>query len=639
VHVSPLLGIVFEDLNQYKLFAAPLSVVEDLLLMGEAMAIALVVFTGIGVVAGFLYASIVRRNPIKAFLPTLRSFFLGFGEILTLLARLLPFAIVLFVPLLAASGTLGRMGELNRLGINDRNASQVSMMLWILWGVALLGCVWVWPSLRRVRAIAKLSFIEALRGRVLYVFVLFFIPFLFAGWYLDKTPEAVLLNLCGFVNTAMTYILMPLVIFMASMSLPNEIQARIVQTVVTKPVRRSEIVLGRSLGYIGVFTLVLAGMGAVSLGYIYSQLDEQQRESLWVARRPIFSNKPVPEVVAEYQKQGGGTAMMQRPELFSLMFNQNGAWNIIATNVGKEWAYRNHIAGEANHSAHFGFQFDPRLLARRKAEDGKEFCVLQMEFDVFKMTKGEGTETERAGVYCLVEVRDRGRDGQDGGKPRSETQLLRVNHQRVTEMLVPAHLFDNRFVEVVVKCTTRSQFVGMARGDLYLLAHDGDFAANFFKGLVAIWLKIVLVVCVAVSASTVLKGFVTVLFASAIYVLGLFYAFMWNVAAGPLGTIKGGGPIESFIRLMTQANQVSPLDESNLLIWLLLRVDHVLLNIMWYATFLVPNLSQLDVVQYVAHGVDVPPVLILRNVVIVLSYVVPVMIVGYFFLRNRELAA
>src|SRR5215203_2865343 len=121
--------------------------------------------------------------------------------------------------------------------------------------------------------------------------------------------------------------------------------------------------------------------------------------------------------------------------------------------------------------------------------------------------------------------------------------------------------------------------------------------------------------------------------------LGLFYFFMWNVAAGAIGTVKGGGPIESFIRLATQQNQVSPLDDSNFLIRFFLSVDQILLGLMRLTTFLVPDLSKLDVAQYVAHGVDVPGILILRNVVIVVAYVIPVMVVGYFFLRNRELAA
>jgi hypothetical protein len=636
--VSPLLGIVFEDLNQYKIFAAPLSVVQDLFFAAFFAAQALITFVVIGVVVGFLYASIVLRNPVKAFVPTVRSFFLGFYEIIELLLRLVPFFIVVFVPLFAASGTLARIGELDRFGVNEKNASQISMLFWVVWGIALLGCFFLWPSLRRVRAIAKLSFIEALRGRILYVFILFFIPFLFAGWYLDKTPEAVLLNLCGFVNTAMTYILMPLVIFMTSMSLPNEIQSRIVQTVVTKPVRRSEIVLGRSLGYIAVFSLVLLGMGTASLGFIYSQLSEKQRETLWVARRPVFANRPVPEVEAEFLKENINLAMIQR-EFYSLMFFQNQKWGLTATNVGKEWSYRYHIGGRTDHSAHYGFSFDPKLLAHRVNARGEDCCVIQMEFDVFKMTKGdptreEGKNPEESGVRTLIEVRDR---SPAGTAPHS--QILRVNHQRVTEMLVPARLFDNKFVEVVVKCVTPSQFVGMARGDLYLLAQDGNFAANFFKGLATLWFKMVLIVCVAVAASTALKGFVTVLFATAIYVLGMFWMFMVQVAMGASGTVKGGGPIESFMRLMSRMNQVTEFDQSNWLTWALLQIDKGLLELMKFTTVLVPNLQNYDVVQYVAHGVDVPGVLIVRNFLLMTAYVVPVMVIGYFFLRNRELAA
>jgi hypothetical protein len=194
-------------------------------------------------------------------------------------------------------------------------------------------------------------------------------------------------------------------------------------------------------------------------------------------------------------------------------------------------------------------------------------------------------------------------------------------------------------LEVAIKCVTIDQFVGMASGDLYLLAKEGSFAANFAKAMVSVWLKMIIVICVAVAASTVLKGFVTVLLASTVYLLGAFWVFMWSVAIGPEGNLKGGGPIESFIRIGTQANQVVQLDVTNPLIRIALGADQGVLWLMRHTAFLVPNLGDLEVMQYVAHGVDVPGVLVLRNAVMVFAYVVPVLVVGFFLLRNRELAA
>src|SRR5688500_12126422 len=105
--------MVFEDLSQYKLFAAPLSVVEDMLHWAIVTVNILLFVTVIGVVVGFLYAAIVLRNPIKAFVPTVKAFFLGLGEILALLLRLAPFFIVLFVPIFHFSDVLDRVGEMN----------------------------------------------------------------------------------------------------------------------------------------------------------------------------------------------------------------------------------------------------------------------------------------------------------------------------------------------------------------------------------------------------------------------------------------------------------------------------------------------------------------------------------------------
>jgi hypothetical protein len=48
-----------------------------------------------------------------------------------------------------------------------------------------------------------------------------------------------------------------------------------------------------------------------------------------------------------------------------------------------------------------------------------------------------------------------------------------------------------------VQCTDRTQFLGMARPDLYLLDHEQPFWLNFYKGVVGIWLFGVLVIALA----------------------------------------------------------------------------------------------------------------------------------------------
>ncbi len=54
--------------------------------------------------------------------------------------------------------------------------------------------------------------------------------------------------------------------------MPNDIRDRTLHTVVTKPVRKLEIVLGRVLGFTAVGTVLLAGIGLLSYGFTVRSL-------------------------------------------------------------------------------------------------------------------------------------------------------------------------------------------------------------------------------------------------------------------------------------------------------------------------------------------------------------------------------
>ena len=462
---------------------------------------------------------------------------------------------------------------------------------------------------RRIWAVTLLSIKEAVRRRILYVFVLFLVPFLFAGWYLPNTEEGQTQFLVAFVNSAITWLLLPLVVFLVSMTLPNDMKHKTIQTVVTKPIRRTELVVGRVLGFVTIFTAVLLVMGGVSLLYLWSNVSEQVRADQWTARVPIYATPP---------------AEGWRP----LMFRKKGTWQIEGTNVGKEYAYRSHIEGATRDQAHWFFRFDPAQFANRD-----NVCV-ELTFDIFKTTKGDPTRTvgddaEKSGVWCQLVFQD------EQTKRELYEETFRVNNNRMNVLdRIPSEVFQTGQLRVIASCLTRSQFLGMAPADLYILANEKNFSFNFVKGLVSIWLKVILLTCVAVAASTVLNGFVTILFTATIYILGFYYTFLVGVISGE---VVGGGPIESLIRLVTQNNQQSPLDPGTFTD-LALALDRGVLQLMRTVTHVIPNLETLDTVSFVASGFDIPATLVFRNCLFLLGYVVPVMVAGYFFLKNREIA-
>jgi hypothetical protein len=133
-------------------------------------------------------------------------------------------------------------------------------------GTGVLDLVCMSP--RRVWALAWLAVKESIRRRVLMVFGLFVVILLFAGWFLDVGSSDPAKLYLSFVLTATTYLTLLLALFLSAFSLPADVKSRTIQTVVTKPVRASEIVLGRMLGFTIVGTILLAVMSAVSYVFV-----------------------------------------------------------------------------------------------------------------------------------------------------------------------------------------------------------------------------------------------------------------------------------------------------------------------------------------------------------------------------------
>ena len=102
---------------------------------------------------------------------------------------------------------------------------------------------------------------------------------LFAGWFLDRHDPP---KLSSFDRQAVSQLrahgddlsgVCCWRCFSSAFSLPTDFKNRTIYTVVTKPVRPGEIVLGRILGFTVIGTVLLAIMGAVSYVFAYRMLD------------------------------------------------------------------------------------------------------------------------------------------------------------------------------------------------------------------------------------------------------------------------------------------------------------------------------------------------------------------------------
>src|SRR6476661_1529234 len=123
-------------------------------------------------------------------------------------------------------------------------------------------------SPRRISALAWLAVQESLRRRVLVGFGVFLLILLFAGWFLDSKSNDPAALYLSFVLTATTWLVLLMALFLSALSLPADIKNRTIYTIVTKPVRPGEIVLGRIIGFAVIGSILLAVMGVFSYVFV-----------------------------------------------------------------------------------------------------------------------------------------------------------------------------------------------------------------------------------------------------------------------------------------------------------------------------------------------------------------------------------
>jgi hypothetical protein len=517
-------------------------------------------------------------------------------------------------------------------------------------GVALAACLVPFGAdalrlrWRRIWALARLSFKEAIRRRVLWVFSAMLLVFLFASWFLPYKPEDQVRNYVRVVYWVMEPLLLMTACLVAAFSIPTDVRSQTIHTIVTKPVERFEIVLGRFLGYALLMSLVLVVMTSISLLYVFREIDPDAQAESMRARIPLWGD---------------------------LGFRGKDA-NFQGDSVGREWTYRRYIQGGKNsiQRAIWSYTALPRDLANRP--DGKVPC--EFSFDIFRTVKDkEGQEGK--GVHCsftfqtwrwdpkeeanYTRERNKATTDQEFSKLAEDYGIYEVFYKKIEDyhtqsVEVPSALFRNAFngaqarsvsasgeavplLQVLVKFESGGQYLGVAQHDFYILDAEGTFAWNFFKGAAGLWLRLLLVIGIAVVCSTYLSGVISFVATAFLYFAGLFRdtEYIRGLAEG---TAPGGGPLESFVRLVRHESLVTQLEPTagtdfalgadKLYRWILQALLHVF-----------PDVDRFDWTGYVAEGFNIGVgTTVLLSTLLLLAYLLPWAILGYYLMKSREIA-
>jgi len=521
-------------------------------------------------------------------------------------------------------------------------------------------------SARRIYAVAKLAVKESIRKKVLVLVGIFVVGMMFAGWYLDPNAEYPARLYISFVLTATTYLVLLMALFISCFSIPADIKSRTIYTITTKPVRPLELFLGRVFGFTAIGTFVLAIMGLLSYIFVVRGLDHDHEvvsldptgrsgeNSFDTRHRHTFTlnaegrgttnevkgHRHIVTKVGDKAVVGGPIDdLTARIPIYArgLSFTGRDGEKNEGYNVGYMSEYQKYIEGDSLSRAVWRFEGVDKTLF-------KDVILYDLTISAFRTYKGDIVTP----VGGLIHFRS------TDGRVKSEDEPFKVKEFQVDRRSVrtklkgfiedkPADLdffndiaADGSF-EVVIRCQDRGQYLGMAAADIYLRPADLQFWWNFVKGYISIWLQMFIVICFGTMFSTFLSGPVAVIATVAALILGFFGFFVDDLVKN---TSKGGGPIESLIRLPTQMGSQIELELGNeKLQSAIFMLDRGLVTAVSRLKDAVPNFSQLDTSNFVAYGYNIFGGLLGRHLTIAFCYFVLTALVSYFFLKTREMAA
>jgi hypothetical protein len=555
-------------------------------------------------------------------------------------------------------------------GATSGNQSVGDHMLTLAGGFALLAvlipiviALFTRLRWRRIWALARVSLKEALRKRVVLVFAAMALIFLFADWFVSYKAENQIRNYVRVVYWS----IMPLFLLTAGLlgafSIPNDVKNQVIHTIVTKPVEKFEIVLGRFLGYSILLTVGLAVIGCLSLIYVLRGVNPDAAFESQKARVPIYGRLdffPKGESVGrewDYRKYIGGPqpGQLNAPHQYAI------------------WTFPDVPAelGERPDPATFEFTFD--IFRLNRGQEGKgiycTFTLAEGRLNRFEIEKAlEKTRTERTERQAELAKKPMSVEERDQALTRINEDLIRkygvyeVAGKEVTDyhtqtLEVPSAFFKRLnelekesprdallggggpgMMNVLVNVDSISvqQMLGVARRDFYLLAADRSFEVNFLKGIVGMWCTFMLILGVGIACSTYLSGVISWLCTMFLFCAGLFVDYIQQLAEGKS---VGGGPLESAYRLMTHAPLATSI-EANPTTSILLSTDEAYRWLLRRFLGLIPDIGRYDLHQYVANGFDIPwmGVLLVDNILPLVAYLLPWGILAFYLMKFREIA-
>lgn len=209
----------------------------------------------------------------------------------------------------------------------------------------------------------------------------------------------------------------------------------------------------------------------------------------------------------------------------------------------------------------------------------------------------------------------------DTGKT-SDPIVMPLEANRPFFFKVPADAVAGGNFDVMIRCLSKDHYLGVTRQSLKLVQDNQGFALNLTKSLFIMWLMALLVISVAIFASTFLSWPIAIVL-TVVMLLG-----RWGVLQLGDALLPGiGNQVATDLGFRDPALSAS-----------VSKSIEALARLLNYSAKVLPDIAQFASIEDLERGQAIAPRRIWEALGVLGSFGAPIVVLAYVFMRNKEVA-
>jgi len=207
------------------------------------------------------------------------------------------------------------------------------------------------------------------------------------------------------------------------------------------------------------------------------------------------------------------------------------------------------------------------------------------------------------------------------GKDSAPVRVL-LEANRPIFFKIPAEQLSGGQFDVLARCLTPGHYLGITRSSLAVVLTNQGFLYNLFKSLLIMWMMAVLVITVSIFSSTFVSWPIAVVL-TLVLLLGRWGVIQLGDALAP--GIGNQVATDLGFRDPSLSTTVS-------------KTVEALARLLNTSAKVLPDISQFASIEDLERGLAIPLFKLRESLLVLLTFGLPVAVLSYVFLRNKEVA-